>query len=107
MRLWSILAFCGSLVAACGGQVSGSEDAGADGHASSSSGGSGGAASSGGGSGGGSGGDVPLCPPDPPAVGVSCASPGQGCAYLINGVCQGYRCTSSSGWKADATVTCP
>jgi hypothetical protein len=117
-----MLAVCCAVVGACGGQVSGSPDAGEDGHASSAS-SSGSASNSGsssgavstsgsGGSGGsgsggsGSGGPVPLCPPDPPTAGVACASPGQGCAYFVGGQCEGYRCRSS-GWLMDPTVTCP
>ena len=101
-----LLAACVAVVGGCGGQVSGNADAGDDARATASS--SGGSGSNGsGGSGGGSGGPVPLCPTDPPTVGVGCASPGQGCAYLIGGQCEGYRCTSSSGWKMDPTVTCP
>jgi hypothetical protein len=97
-----LLAVALGAAAACGGQVSGNPDGG-----TTSSGSSGGSSSgSGGGSGGGSG-PVPLCPVDPPNAGVSCASPGQGCAYLIGGQCEGYRCTSASGWKMDPTVTCP
>ncbi|HEX8793687.1 MAG TPA: hypothetical protein VF765_22240 [Polyangiaceae bacterium] len=109
MRVSVLLAACVAVVVGCGGQVSGNPDAGDDGHASASGGsgsGSGGGSASGG-SGGGSGGPIPLCPTDPPTVGVGCASPGQGCAYLIGGQCEGYRCTSESGWKMDPTVTCP
>jgi hypothetical protein len=91
-------------MAACGGQVSGNPDGGTSGDARASSGsGSGSGASSGGSSGG----PVPLCPPDPPTVDTSCASPGQGCAYMVGGQCQGYRCRSSGGWETDPTVTCP
>jgi len=95
-----LLAVAFAAAAACGGQVSGNPDGGTASSSSSSGGSSGG-------SGGGSGGQVPLCPVDPPAVGSTCASPGQGCAYLIDGQCEGYRCTSASGWKMDPTVTCP
>ena len=105
-----LLTLCAAVIGACGGQVSGSPDAGSDAHASSNSSGgmSSNSGSGGGGSGGGSGGPVPLCPPDPPTVGVSCVSPGQGCAYLIGGQCEGYRCTGSgSNWQMDPTVTCP
>lgn len=100
-----LLAVCaavfGAGVGACGGQVSGNPDGGDDAHASS------GGSSSGNGSGSGSGGPVDLCPPDPPTVGVSCASPGQGCAYGLGPQCQGYRCKSSGGWQMDPTITCP
>jgi hypothetical protein len=94
-----LLAVAIAAAAACGGQVSGNPDGG-----TTSSGSSSGGSSSG--SGGGSV-PVPLCPVDPPNVGVSCASPGQGCAYMIDGQCEGYRCSSGSGWKMDPTVTCP
>ncbi len=97
-----LLAVALAAAAACGGQVSGNPDGGTA--SSSSSGGSSGG--SGGGSGGGSN-PVPLCPVDPPTLGSTCSSPGQGCAYLIEGQCEGDRCTSASGWKTDPTVTCP
>lgn len=106
-----LLAACVAIAGGCGGQVSGNADAGGDGRESNSSSGSGsssgGVSSGSGGSGGGSGGPIPLCPPDPPTVGVGCSSPGQGCAYLIGGQCEGYRCTIASVWKVDPTVTCP
>ena len=109
-----MLAVCVAVVQGCGGQVSGSPDAGGDGRApsgssSGSNSASGGSSGSGttSGSGGGSGGQVPLCSPDPPEVGVSCATTGQGCAYFVGAQCEGYRCTSDKGWQLDPTVTCP
>lgn len=94
------------VLGACGGQVSGSADAGDDAHASSSGSSSGGTSNSSGSSGG-SVVPVDLCPPDPPTAGVTCVSPGQGCAYRVAGECEGYRCTSGGSWQVDPTVTCP
>jgi hypothetical protein len=46
----------------------------------------------------------PICPPALPAIGASCAVPGQGCAfYVLTGSltdCQAVLCDASGHWQS-------
>ena len=43
-----------------------------------------------------------VCPPSLPSVGDPCGSAGQGCAYVINGVCTALVCDGTGHWHGVA-----
>jgi hypothetical protein len=80
---------------ACGGRVAGGDDGGPLPAASATNGNP-------------SSSDFPVCPPEAPAVGSSCAIPAeQGCAYVVlpstTTTCKAFVCDESGHWQSSTS----